>query len=100
MDQLGFMMLSSPTFEDKLGYFPEQSVETVFFQLDEGIRRLRKKIGEERCEALLALSARMRAHFEADPEDKTDDAIKGRELIHEMEELLTGRVGKAANDLN
>jgi len=33
----------------------------------------------------------MRAHFEADPEDKTDDALKGREIIREMEDLLRRR---------
>jgi hypothetical protein len=30
----------------------------------------------------------MRVHFEADPEDKTDDSLAGRQLIHEMEDLL------------
>jgi hypothetical protein len=30
----------------------------------------------------------MRAHFEADPEDKTGESSKGRECIWEMEEIL------------
>ncbi len=30
----------------------------------------------------------LRAHFEADPENKTDDTLKGREIIREMEALL------------
>lgn len=81
MDHLGFMMLSSPTFVDKSGYFPGQNVETTFFALNEGLKRLRRRLGEHRYEAMVSLSERMRANFEADPEDKTDDAIKGRMLI-------------------
>jgi hypothetical protein len=33
----------------------------------------------------------MRAHFEADPEDTTDDSLAGRALIYEMEDLLRGK---------
>ena len=90
MDYLGFMMLKSPTFVDESGYFPDRNIETTFFALNEGLRRLRRRLGDHRFEALLSLSDRMRAHFEADPDDKTDDSIKGRMLIHEMEDLLTG----------
>ncbi len=93
MDHLGMMMLSSPTFKDD--YFTDQNIETVFAALNEGLELIRKELGEERYEALVALSDRMRAHFEADPEDKTKDAIAGRELIHEMEDLLTKRKAKA-----
>lgn len=88
MDQLGFMMLWSPTFKDVSGWFPERNVETTFFALNEGLKCIRKQLGEETYAALMALSDRMRAHFEADPEDKTDDTIKGRECIMEMDELL------------
>jgi hypothetical protein len=31
----------------------------------------------------------MRAHFEADPEDKTADAVAGRRIIREMQDILT-----------
>jgi hypothetical protein len=30
----------------------------------------------------------MKAHFEADPEDKTDDSLAGRQLIYDMEDVL------------
>lgn len=96
MDHLGFMMLKSPTFIDDSGYFPGRSIDTVFFSLNEGLKFVRKKLGEERYTALSALSDRMRAHFEADPEDKTEDGLAGRALIHEMEDLLT-QSRKAAN---
>ena len=89
MDHLGFMMLKSPTFVDDTGYFPGRNIDTVFSSLNEGLKVVAKKLGKDRYAALAALSVRMRAHFEADPEDKTDDAIKGRELICEMEDLLT-----------
>src|SRR5262249_38080623 len=87
-DLLASMMLSAPTFKDLSGYFPQRSIETEFFVLNEALKNLRKKVGEDRYEALLALSDRMRAHFEADPENKTHDTIAGRELIHEMEDIL------------
>jgi hypothetical protein len=95
MDKLAFIMLSSPTFVDTTGYFPERNVETTFFALNEGLRLIRKRLGEEKYEALASLSARMRAHFEADPEDVTGETQKGRELIHEMEDLLMGRTRTA-----
>jgi hypothetical protein len=83
MDQLGFMMLKSPTFIDKTGYFPDRNLETVFYALNEGLRLMRGKLGEERYVKLMEMSDRMRAHFEADPEDKTDETLKGRAIIHE-----------------
>lgn len=98
MDQLGFMMLASPDFVDDSGYFPSQNIDTVFFSLNEGLKVIRKKLGEERYAALMSLSDQMRVHFEADPENKTDDTLKGRALIHEMEDILTRRKAKAAND--
>lgn len=88
MDKLASMMLESPRFEDISGYFPEQNIETEFYALNEGLRKLQKRLGEERYQRLKTLSDQMRRHFEADPEDKTDDAIKGREIILEMRELL------------
>lgn len=88
MDLLGCMMLSSPTFKDKTGYFPNRNIETEFFALNEGLNAVRTKVGEENYQALVALSDKMRAHFEADPEDKTEDGIKGRDCIIAMEDIL------------
>ena len=94
MDLLGMMMLASPTFVDKTGYFPGQNLETTFYALNESLRRIRKTLGEEPYQRLCEMSDRMRAHFEADPEDKTGDGLKGREIIDEMEELLKQRFRK------
>jgi hypothetical protein len=85
---LGWMMLRSPTFIDKTGYFPGQDISKVFCELNEGLRLFRGELGEERYVKLMEMSDRMRAHFEADPEDKTDDTLKGREIIEQMEALL------------
>jgi hypothetical protein len=63
--------------------------------LKEGLRLIRRKLGEERYLELMEMSDRMRAHFEADPENKTDDTLKGRAIIHEMEELLKQKVRKS-----
>jgi hypothetical protein len=90
-DLLGGMMLDAPTFKDETGYFPGRSIETEFVALNGGIDAVRKKVGEERYAALVALSARMRALFEADPEDNTGDTQAGRQLIHEMEAILRPR---------
>lgn len=95
-DQIGSMMLGAPTFKDRTGYFPGRNIETEFSALNGGIDAVRKKVGKERYTALVALSQRMRPLFEADPEDKTGDAQAGRQLIHEMEDILRPgwRMGK------
>lgn len=87
-DLLGSMMLDAPTFVDDSGYFPSRNLETTFFELDESLKLLRPKFGEENYAKMTELSARMRAHFEADPEDKTEDGEKGRECITAMEDII------------
>jgi len=91
MDKLASMMLGAPTFKDKTGYFPSRNVDTEFFALNEGLLAIRKKLGEERYTTLKTLSDKMRALFEADPEDKTGETQAGREIIHEMEDVLRSR---------
>lgn len=87
-DFVGSMMLNSPTFVDRTGDFPNRSIATEFFALNEGLRMIREEVGEEAFQKLTELSDRMRAHFEADPEDKTEDSLKGRKCIVEMEGIL------------
>jgi len=87
-DLIGSMMLSSPRFEDHSGYFPGKNIDTEFFALTEGFKVLRKQLGEERYHALVQMADSMRAHFEADPDDKTEDAIRGREIVLDMEDVL------------
>ena len=94
-DYVGSMMLGSPTFIDRTGYFPDRNLQTTFYGLNEGLRQVRGKLGEELYLKLREMSDRMRAHFEADPEDKTDDSLKGREIIMQMEDLLRQRIRKS-----
>ena len=81
-------MLSAPTFVDETGYFPDRTLESEFFALNEGLKAIREQLGEESYQRMASLSARMRAHFEADPEDNTGSASKGRKCIIEMEDIL------------
>lgn len=74
----------------------EQNIETEFLRLKEGSKVVRTQFGEERFAKLNAMADRMRAHFEADPGDVTDDSLAGRQLIYDMEEVL--RDCFAAND--
>ena len=83
MDDVNF-----PKFEDATGYLPGRNLDTTFYGLNEGLKVLRKKLGEERYDTLVAMADRMRAHFEADPEDTTEDGLAGRQLIMEMEDIL------------
>jgi hypothetical protein len=88
LDLLGYMMLAAPTFKDKTGYFPGKNIGTAFFSLNEGLLVVRKELGDEHYAALRAVSDKMRALFESDPDDKTGDTQAGRMLIHEMEDIL------------
>jgi hypothetical protein len=69
----------------------KKNIDTEFHALNEGLKLVRKKIGEAKYQRLAELSDRLRAHFEADPENKTQDTLAGRRLIHEMEDILTQR---------
>lgn len=88
VDHLGSMMLSAPKFKSRLPWAFEENIDTNFFELNEGLKTVRREVGEDTYARLVALSDKMRAHFEADPEDKTDDCLKGRDCIEDMTELL------------
>lgn len=90
IDQLGGMMLDAPTFVDKSGYFP-RNLETEFSAVAQGLEAIRKRIGEEKYRTLRDMSDRMRALFEADPEDVTGETLQGRMLIDEMQQILMNR---------
>jgi len=88
IDQLIHMLLAAPKFRDKTGYFPDRSLEYDFQQLNGGLKNIRPKLGEERYQELAGMSHRMRALFDADPEDKTGETLEGRKIIQEMEDIL------------
>jgi hypothetical protein len=82
------MQLSAPKFLDRTGYLPFLNLDYVFRQLHEGLALNRRTLGEERYHQLMGMSDQMRAHFEADPEDKTGETAMGCKIIHEMEDIL------------
>jgi hypothetical protein len=88
LEHLTWMLLKAPKFLDKTGYFPFQDVEQVFRELNEGLGNVRPTLGEERYRVLSHMSDQMRAYFEADPENKTGETRKGRDIIYEMEKIL------------
>jgi hypothetical protein len=88
LDLLVSMLLSAPKFLDKTGYFPYMNLEYVFRELHEGLNHNRRTLGEERYHELMRMSDRIRALFEADPEDKTGETRKGRDIIYEMEDMV------------
>lgn len=90
LDHLADMLFTAPTFKDKSGYFLQKNIDTEFFALNEGLLVVRKELGEERYATLRAMSDKMRALFEADPDNNTGDARAGRKIIREMEEILKG----------
>jgi hypothetical protein len=96
LDRMSFMLLYSPTFEDDTGYFPEQNLDNSFDSLNEGLSRLRRRLGEELYQKLAQMSDQARSCFEADPEDTTGETRKGKRLILAMEALIEARAVKRA----
>jgi hypothetical protein len=88
LDLLISMLLLAPKFMDKTGYFPYQNLDYVFRELHEGLNHNRPTLGQERYHELMRMSDRIRALFEADPEDKTGETRKGRDIIYEMESIV------------
>ena len=54
IEQLGWMTLFSPKFENDSGYFPGRNLDTTFFSLNEGLKANRNRLGEERYVTLPA----------------------------------------------
>jgi hypothetical protein len=87
-DLLGSMMLQSPKFIDESGYFPGMNIDTTFIELNGSIDFLRPKIGEANYAVMVELSKKMRAHFEADPQNETGETLMGRDCLLAMEEII------------
>lgn len=88
LDLLASMLLSAPKFKDKTGYLPFLNLDFVFRELHAGLSHNRQTLGEQRYDQLIQMSDRMRALFEADPDDKTGETLQGCKVIHEMEDIL------------
>jgi len=88
IELINSMLLAAPKFTDKTGWLPFLNLDYVFQQLNQGLSFNRQTLGEERYNELMRMSDQMRALFEADPEDKTGDTLKGCKIIHAMEDIL------------
>ena len=88
LEILSSMLVSAPKLLDKTGYFLYMNLEYVFQQLNQGLSHNRQTLGEERYNELMRMSDQMRALFEADPEGKTRETLKGCKIIHKMEDIL------------
>jgi hypothetical protein len=94
-DLLSLMLLSAPKFLDNTGYFPYQNLDYVFQQWVAGLSHNRSTLGEAHYHQMMEMSDRMRALFEADPEDKTGETLRGCKIIHEMADILTAAKRKS-----
>ena len=87
-DLLGSMILDAPTFEDRLGDFPDRNIDSEFRTLTGGFEVVRDKLGEERYASLMDLAARAKALFAADQDDTNGKTDEGRASLIEMEDVL------------
>ena len=92
-EKLSAMFLSAPTFIDKTGHLPFLNLDYVFMQLTQGLTLNRSNLGDGNYAKLMDMTNAMRPLFEADPEDKTGEAVKGQAIINDMLELLE-KLGK------
>jgi hypothetical protein len=87
-DLLGSMILDAPTFKDRTGAFPDRNIDSEFHILVESFGVVRKKLGEERYEALVDLAARAKELFAADQEDENGKTDQGYALLFEIEDMI------------
>lgn len=87
-DFLATLLGGAPTFIDKTGFYPDQNIDTRFHQLVEAFGKVRSKLGEERYERLMELSAQTKALFLADPNDDNGKTLEGCKLIWEIEDII------------
>lgn len=95
-DFLGWMMLYAPEFRSDTFPASEQGVDITFFGLNQGLEQVRSQIGENTYLQLIVMSQQMRAHFEADPEDKNGECKKGRTLIEDMSDIIEASLRRTA----
>jgi hypothetical protein len=88
LDLVYGMMITWPKFIDGTGYVPGKNIDTTFYELNEGLRIIRAELGEKLYVKLREMSDQMRVHFDADPDKKTGEALTGRKILYEMEDLL------------
>jgi hypothetical protein len=85
-DMLASLMGGAPTFAHPM--FPERTIHSEFRELDAGLAIVRKKLGEKRYAAAIDLSARAKALFLEDQEERTGKTMEGIKLFWQLEEII------------
>ena len=87
-DLLGSMIIKAPKFTDESGLLPKRNIDTYFGELVESFGIVRKKLGEERYTKVIALAAKAKALFAADPDETNGKAKAGFEVLMEIEDTI------------
>lgn len=87
-DLLQGLIGEAPSFLDRSGIYPDQSIDSRYHELTEGFAVVRKKLGEERYAALMDLAGRSKALFADDPEETNGKTMEGIKLIWEMMDIV------------
>ena len=91
VDLLGSMVLDAPKFEDE-SYFVGMSIETEYFALDEGLKLIRRKLGEDRYAKLVKMALLTKEKFlRSSSEGNAEELAAGRNILIEMIEMLRRR---------
>jgi hypothetical protein len=83
------MILKAPNFVDTTGYFPDDNIDNSFYQLKTGLQNVQAKLGGERYQKAIELSARAKALFLADPDMTNGKTKEGIWLLDEISQLIT-----------
>ncbi|MDT8760995.1 hypothetical protein MZO42_20035 [Sphingomonas psychrotolerans] len=90
VELLGSMVLDAPKFEDE-SYFAGMSIETEYFALDEGLKVIKAKLGEERYTRLVKMALVTKEKFLRAREGDAEELVAGRNILIEMIEMLQKR---------
>lgn len=88
-DLLASMMLEAPTFVDRLGFLPDQTIDSRFHQLDTALSRVKPKLGAESYAKAVDLSVRAKALFLSDADMTNGKTKEGIWLLDEISKLIT-----------
>jgi hypothetical protein len=91
-DQADTIASMAPRFDSSHIYYPWENIDTNFEAFNEGLQRLRAQLGEGLFETLVAMAAQMRACFDADPENRTGETRKGKQIGTDIADLVDDRI--------
>ncbi len=88
MDYVVPMMGNAPLFKDESGYLPGRSIDTEFFGLVEGFKKVRNRIGGDQYAAAIDIASRAKELFLQDPDETNGKTRQGIFLIHELIDII------------